>query len=135
VSELQQLDLQLVSPEKLFYSRSVDMVIISGSEGDFGVLPGHAPIVSSIRPGLLVIHDDDKVEKLFLTGGVVEVLSNQVSILANEIYKMEDINVADIQNEIQAFKERLRTVDNEKEKISIELQISKLEAKIESTKL
>ena len=63
MSETEQLNLEIVSPEKLVTAISVDMIVISGTEGDFGVLPGHAPVVSSIRPGLLEIHENNNVEK------------------------------------------------------------------------
>ena len=78
MSETEQLNLEIVSPEKLVTAKSVDMIVISGTEGDFGVLPGHAPVVSSIRPGLLEIHENNNVEKFFVTGGFVEVLENKV---------------------------------------------------------
>ena len=61
-----------MSPEKqVKFSKMADMVIISGTEGDFGVLPGHAPIVSSIRPGTLEIQDANNIEILFIAGGIV----------------------------------------------------------------
>ena len=54
MAEEEKLSLEVVAPEKLMVmSKSVDMVTISGTEGDFGVLPGHAALVSSIRPGFL----------------------------------------------------------------------------------
>ena len=59
MSQLDRLQLELVLPDKLVASKLVDMVIIAGTEGDFGVLPEHAPLISSIRPGLLEIHDSE----------------------------------------------------------------------------
>ena len=135
MSETEQLNLEIVSPEKLVTAKSVDMVIISGTEGDFGVLPGHAPLVSSIRPGLLEIYEKDKVEKLFVTGGFVEVLENKVSILANEISKIDEIDIVVVENEIKDLKEKLSQTEEETTKNLIELEIYKLESKIESTKL
>ena len=135
MSETEQLNLEIVSPEKLVTAKSVDMIVISGTEGDFGVLPGHAPVVSSIRPGLLEIHENDNVEKFFVTGGFVEVLKNKVSILANEISKIDEIDIVAVENEIKDFKEKLSQTEEEIAKSLIELEIYKLESKIESTKL
>ena len=65
MTEEEKLNLEVVSPERLIMSKSVDMVTVSGTEGDFGVLPGHTALVSSIRPGLLQI-EVDKMLKNFL---------------------------------------------------------------------
>ena len=135
MSETEQLNLEIVSPEKLVTAKSVDMIVISGTEGDFGVLPGHAPVVSSIRPGLLEIHENNNVEKFFVTGGFVEVLENKVSILANEISKIDEIDIVVVENEIKDLKEKLSQTEEEIAKCLIELEIYKLESKIESTKL
>ena len=135
MSETEQLNLEIVSPEKLVTAKSVEMIVISGTEGDFGVLPGHAPVVSSIRPGLLEIHENNNVEKFFVTGGFVEVLENKVSILANEISKIDEIDIVVVENEIKDLKEKLSQTEEEIAKSLIELEIYKLESKIESTKL
>ena len=134
MSESERLQLELVLPDKPVVSRQVDMVIIAGSEGDFGVLPGHAPIISSIRPGLLEIHDADKTEKFFLAGGFVEVLSNQVSILASELCSIEDIDESECKDQIQNLIEQLGSSQDEKESNLIQNRLDKLEAKIELIK-
>ena len=130
MSQLDKLQLELVLPDKLVASKLVDMVIIAGTEGDFGVLPEHAPLISSIRPGLLEIHDSDKTEKFFLAGGFVEVLSNQVSILASELCSLEDIDISLCKNEIENLKKQLNSSQDEKEKSLIQNNIDKLEVKI-----
>ena len=124
------LQLELVLPDKLVASKLVDMVIIAGTEGDFGILPEHAPLISSIRPGLLEIHDSEKTEKFFLAGGFVEVLSNQVSILASELCSLEDIDVSSCKDEIENLKKQLNSSQDEKEKSLIQNNIDKLEGKI-----
>ena len=130
MSQLDKLQLELVLPDKLVASKLVDMVIIAGTEGDFGVLPEHAPLVSSIRPGLLEIHDSEKTEKFFLAGGFVEVLSNQVSILASELCSLENIDVSSCKDEIENLKKQLNSSQDEKEKSLIQNNIDKLEVKI-----
>tara|TARA_B100000949_G_scaffold234221_1_gene252638 strand:+ start:566 stop:970 length:405 start_codon:yes stop_codon:yes gene_type:complete len=130
MSQLDRLQLELVLPDKLVASKLVDMVIIAGTEGDFGVLPEHAPLISSIRPGLLEIHDSEKTEKFFLAGGFVEVLSNQVSILASELCSLEDVDVSSCKDEIENLKKQLNSSQDEKEKSLIQNNIDKLEVKI-----
>ena len=87
----EKLNLEVVSPEKLIMSKSVDMVTVSGTEGDFGVLPGHTALVSSIRPGFLQIEADKEVEKFFISGGFIEVIEDKVSILATDVISPNDI--------------------------------------------
>ena len=61
---------ELVSPEKLLFSGEVDMVVLPAAEGDMGILPGHAPVITTIRPGTICIFNGNTVEKrLFVAGG------------------------------------------------------------------
>ena len=94
MAEEEKLSLEIVAPEKMIMTKTVDMVTISGAEGDFGVLPGHAALVSSIRPGFLEIEDNKDIEKLFIAGGFIEVLEDKVSILATEVISSEQIAVS-----------------------------------------
>jgi len=83
--------LDLVTPERMIVSKNVDMVVIPGSEGDFGVLTNHSPMVSSLRPGVLRIFDGDQVSERFLIShGVAEVNSDHCTILATEAYDLDD---------------------------------------------
>ena len=68
-----KLQFDLVSPEARVFSGEVDMVVVPGSEGDFGVLPGHAPFMSTIRTGSIEVHADGKIARTFIHGGFAEV--------------------------------------------------------------
>jgi F-type H+-transporting ATPase subunit epsilon len=78
----EKLHFELVSPEKLLKSADVDMVVVPGTEGDFGVLPKHAPLVSTLRTGIIEVHNDSDAEKLLVVGGFAEVNSEGLIILA-----------------------------------------------------
>jgi len=68
---------ELVSPERLVVSMPVDMVVVPGGEGDFGVLPGHAPLIASVRPGVIEIYDGREVsDRIFVAGGFAEFCLN-----------------------------------------------------------
>ena len=70
-----RVNFELVSPERVLVSDTFDMVVIPGGDGDIGVLPDHAPLISTIRPGVIDIHDDGKVaHQVFVAGGFAEVL-------------------------------------------------------------
>jgi len=126
----EKIEIDLVSPEKQVFSKMADMVIISGTEGDCGVLPGHAPIVSSIRPGTLEIQDANNIEILFIAGGIVEVLSNKVSVLASEVYSKEDIQVDECESKIGEFNSEMQNMTSDEEKEKSQNEIDKYQAMI-----
>lgn len=131
MAEEEKLNLEVVSPEKLVMSKSVDMVTISGTEGDFGILPGHAAIISSIRPGLLEIEADKEIEKMFIGGGFIEVLNDKVSILATEVLTSNDINISECEDKINKCNDEIGKSEKELDKESILKSIDKYQAMIE----
>ena len=73
----------LVSPEKLAFSGEVDQVDIPGIEGDFGVLAGHAPVIASVRPGILTVTTGGAHQKIIVLGGLAEVSDKGLTVLAD----------------------------------------------------
>ena len=73
----------LVSPEKLLFSEAVDQVDVPGSEGDFGVLAGHAPLVSTLRPGILTVYRGGDSFRVVVNGGFAEVNPDGLTVLAD----------------------------------------------------
>jgi|TARA_B110000093_G_C12879581_1_gene371274 F-type H+-transporting ATPase subunit epsilon len=127
----EKLNLEVVSPEKLIMSKSVDMVTVSGTEGDFGVLPGHTALVSSIRPGLLQIEADKDVEIFFISGGFIEVIEDKVSILATDVISPNDINIAECEDKIKKCNEKIEASENEVDTKSFLKSIAKYQAMID----
>src|SRR6478672_6358294 len=82
----------LVSPEKLAFSGEVDQVDIPGVEGDFGVLAGHAPVISAIRPGILTVFSGGTQEKVIVLGGVAEMSEKGLTVLANVATSIVDLD-------------------------------------------
>ncbi len=65
-----RIEFELVTPERLAFSEPVEMVVVPGDEGDFGVLPGHAPMISTVRPGVITIYEGGAVrQRIFVAGG------------------------------------------------------------------
>lgn len=84
----------VVTPTRLLAEASADMVVVPGGDGDFGVLPGHAPLMSTVRPGIVNVYEGDKVvDRYFVAGGFAEVGENGLSVLAEEAERVADINV------------------------------------------
>lgn len=82
---------ELVSPERLIYSGSVTEVIVPGSEGEFGVLAGHAPFVSTLKPGVLIIKGDGAPRKFFVRGGFAEANPTGLTVLAETATPLSEI--------------------------------------------
>lgn len=95
------VSLEIVSPEKLLLSRSVDMVVIPASEGDMGVLEGHAPMIVMLRGGTIDLYEGDKiVERLFVDGGFAEVTPERCTVLANKAIPIAEVNKADAERRL-----------------------------------
>ena len=80
------VSLEIVSPEKLLLSRPVDMVVIPASEGDMGVLEGHAPMIVMLRGGVIALYDGEQIsDQMYVDGGFAEVTPERCTVLANEV--------------------------------------------------
>jgi F-type H+-transporting ATPase subunit epsilon len=113
----------LVSPEKLAFSGEVDQVDIPGLEGDFGVLAGHAPVVAAIRPGILTIITGSTRQKVIVTGGLAEVSSRGLTVLADVATSLEDLDRAEFADAITDMQTKL----SEKEGSELDRAIERLD--------
>ncbi len=84
----------LVSPEKLLFSGKVEQVDLPGSEGDFGVLAGHAPVITTLRPGILVVYGEAGAMRVVVNGGFAEVSPAGLSVLAELAVPVDEFDVA-----------------------------------------
>ncbi|MAI91849.1 F0F1 ATP synthase subunit epsilon [Ponticaulis sp.] len=96
----EKLNFSLVSPARELFSGEVDHVIAPGSEGEFGVLPNHAPFMSTLRSGRVRIIEGDEVHRYFVHGGFADVTPEGLTILAEEAIRLEDLNEEGILNAI-----------------------------------
>jgi len=100
------VEFELVSPERLLVSEPVEMVVVPGAEGDFGVLPGHAPLISTVRPGVIAIYEGGKVkEAIFVAGGFAEVTGERCTVLAEEAVKIAEADRAQVERRVQEARE------------------------------
>jgi F-type H+-transporting ATPase subunit epsilon len=103
----------LVSPEQLVFSGEVTQVDVPGAEGDFGVLAGHAPMVSSLRPGILTIIGDSGQKRIVVWGGFAEVGPETVTVLADTAMPIEDVDPAVIAGAIKDTEEDMADAKDE----------------------
>ena len=98
---------ELVSPERQLFSGAVTQVVVPGADGEFGIFPGHAPFVSSIRPGILTIYGEGQPKRLYVRGGFAEVSSGTLTVLAEQAVAVEDLDAGQIDRDIKAAEEDL----------------------------
>src|SRR5262245_33217579 len=102
----------LVSPEKLLFAGEVDQVDIPGTEGDFGVLAGHAPTVSALRPGIMTVHVNGQQQRMVVLGGFAEVSPDGKStVLADLADSVEDFDRAVLAERISAQEEKVKATE------------------------
>jgi F-type H+-transporting ATPase subunit epsilon len=98
----------LVSPERLLISSDVAQVDVPGSEGDFGVLAGHAPLVTTMRPGILVIYRDGQDPlRIVINGGFAEVGPNGLTVLADTAVPIDEFDAAALAGVIKDTEEEI----------------------------
>jgi F-type H+-transporting ATPase subunit epsilon len=103
------MKLEITTPERLLVSTEIDSVQIPGKAGYLGILPQHAPLVSEIAPGTIEYKHGGASEKLAVSWGYVEVLPQQVSVLAETAEKAEEIDVPRAEAAKKRAEERIRS--------------------------
>ena len=125
----EQIEFELVSPERLLLARPVEMVVVPGSEGDFGALPGHAPFVSILRPGVIAVFDGGQVtERIFVAGGFAEVTAERCTVLAERAMPIDRLDRAAAEAEIGAARDDLADAKSDAERAGAENRIAVGEA-------
>lgn len=125
---------ELVSPEKRLISEQAWQVTIPGEEGNFGVRAQHSPLVSSIRPGVveIVSKQGDAPVKIFIAGGFADVTATNCTVLAEEATKVEDLDVATVNQEVESLESKLSAVNDDIEKSRYTKQLIIAKAKQEA---
>ena len=120
------ISFDLVSPEQLIFNDKVGMIIVPGKEGDIGVLPGHSKLLSSLRPGRILIFGESKnlLKSFFVSGGFVEINPEKCIVLAEEVDEISSLDKGTIEQQMRDFQNE--NSDDTKQKYMIAK--SKIEA-------
>jgi F-type H+-transporting ATPase subunit epsilon len=105
------LHFELVSPEKLVFSGEVQQVDVPGVEGDFGVMEGHAPFVTTLRPGILTVHAAGGAQRMVVLGGFAEVSPDGLTVLADMAEAVEDIDRQALAAQISEMESRVEKME------------------------
>ena len=103
----EQIQLEVVTPERSVLEEPVEMVTIPGLNGEMGILPGHTPLISQLKTGVLTYAQDGKSFQLHVSGGFVEVRDDHVSVLAEVAERPEDIDAASARAARERFEKQV----------------------------
>ncbi len=124
------VNFDVITPGRILLSDSADMVVAPGGDGDFGVLPGHAPLLTTLRPGVLDVHHGDKVTtRIFVAGGFAEVSDSRLTVLAEEAEVDYEIDRARAEERLASALESLEAADDAK-KSNAEAEVRIAEAMV-----
>ena len=120
------ISFDLVSPENLIFNDEVGMIIVPGKDGDFGVLPGHSKVMSSLRPGRVMVYGEDKnlLKAFFVSGGFAEVNPEKCIVLAESVDEINELEKGTIEKEVQ----ELEGQDSESSKEQLNIAKAKIDA-------
>jgi F-type H+-transporting ATPase subunit epsilon len=122
------LHFEFVSPETVLFSGDVDQVDLPGMEGDLGVLPGHAPMVTTLRPGIITIFRDGNREPVVVVGGFAEMSPAGLTVLADRAGSREDFDLDLLASDIKDAEEDVADCKDDKERDKLVRRLDQLRA-------
>jgi F-type H+-transporting ATPase subunit epsilon len=122
------LHFEFVSPERVLFSGDVDQVDLPGSEGDMGILPLHAPLVTTLRPGIVTIFHGGKREPVVVVGGLAEMSPAGLTILADRAVPRENFDMAMLASEIKDTEEDVADTQDDAQRDKLARHLEQLKS-------
>ena len=120
---------ELVTPERMALSEDAAQVVVPGVEGDFTVLPGHAPVISALRPGVIdVTLPDARKTRIFVKGGFAEVDGDHLTVLAERALDVEAMDAATVAAELEAAEADLASAADDASRLAAASAVERLRA-------
>tara|TARA_B100001027_G_scaffold204498_1_gene166692 strand:+ start:777 stop:1175 length:399 start_codon:yes stop_codon:yes gene_type:complete len=112
---MSNISFDLVSPENLIFNDNVGMIIVPGKDGDLGILPGHSKVISTLRPGRVMIYGEDKnlLKSFFVSGGFAEINPEKCIVLAENVEELSSLEKSLVEKEIQQLESQNEMKTNE----------------------
>jgi F-type H+-transporting ATPase subunit epsilon len=120
------LKFEIVSPERLLKDTEAAMVVVPGADGDFAAMPAHAPMMSTIRPGVIEIYESEAgdAERLFVKGGLAQISPDGLTILAEEALALDSVDGDDLSKKITDAREDLDDAKDDVERARLEKELA-----------
>ncbi|MEO1190876.1 MAG: ATP synthase F1 subunit epsilon [Pseudomonadota bacterium] len=124
---------ELVAPEEVILSEAAEMVTVPGGDGDYGVLPRHAPMITTVRTGVLAVYENRQIrERIFVAGGFAEVTPERLTVLAEEAVRLEGLERSTVEQALKNAQDDLLDAQDDAEKAMIEQRIAIEQAKLKA---
>lgn len=117
---------ELVSPERVLMSVDADQVVVPGADGDFAVLAGHAPVITTLRPGVLDVTVGGTKKRLFVKAGFAEVDPTRLTVLAQKAYDVEEMSSSIVASELSAAEAELAAAKDDEGKMMADTLVAEL---------
>lgn len=119
---------ELVSPDRLVLSVEAGMVSLPGIEGDMGILPGHAPLISALRAGVIEVEGAaDGADRIFIASGFAEIAADRLTVLAEDAVPVDELDRAGLEQRIQNTREDIEDAKDDEERRQCEERLTLLE--------
>ncbi len=124
--------LDIVTAERLIYSEEINILVAPGIDGELGILPRHAPLLTALKPGEIRIVKDGEESYMAVSGGFMEVLGNKITILADTAERVEEIDIQRAEEALKRAEERVvsRTSDMDLERALASIRKSQVRLKV-----
>jgi F-type H+-transporting ATPase subunit epsilon len=122
----EELRFELVAPERLLLDLAARMVTLPGAEGDMGILPGHAPLITALRPGVLLVDAAEGEERIFVGGGVAEISLDRLTVLAEDAVNVKELDRARLDRMLKDAEEDLADAKDEGARAQAEARLAHL---------
>ncbi len=121
---------ELVTPERMALSQDATQVLVPGVEGEFTVLPGHAPVISALRPGVIevTLAEGAEKERIFVKGGFAEVDADRVTVLAERALSVDEMDASTIAAELEAAEAELAAAADDASRLAAASAVERLRA-------
>jgi F-type H+-transporting ATPase subunit epsilon len=120
---------ELITPDRMLLSEDAAQVLVPGAEGEFTVLPGHAPVISALRPGVVdaALADTRKV-RVFVKGGLVEIDADRLTVLAERAIPVEAMDAETVAAELQTAEAELAAAGDDAARLAAATAVERLKA-------
>jgi len=130
-----QLHFELVSPENLVLGKDAVLVTVPGGEGDYGVLVGHAPMITIVRPGVIEVFEQENAaasDRIFVAGGFAEVTNERCTVLAEEAMPVSQLDRVALEQQAKDIAEDIGLAKSDAERAAAEAQLALVKAKLQA---
>jgi len=131
---MSEIKLEIITPEKIIYNKTVDSITVPGTKGGFQVLKDHAPLMSTLEIGVMVVKKGDDTRYFSISGGTIEVLDNKVLVLADSTELISDIDIDRAEAAKQRAEERIKKrkeeeIDTLRAELALKRAINRISAR------